>query len=256
MLRAMADLSVAEQIVASLAVIGLGYFAARSTVALADTHRLDLPDRWLGPVCTGCGEALDMTLVRCAPSRHRQRPMNLIVLISMPVLFIAVTLSLPSLWLVPAYLVFTYAMVLLTVTDLDTKLIPNRMLFPLTAAGGALLLVGGLFADDWVQLAWAVVGAAGYFSVMFILALIARGALGFGDVKLALLIGLFTGYLGWGYVIIAGVGGFILGGVISLLLIVTRRANRKDSIPFGPFMTAGGIIAVIWGESIINWYLG
>jgi leader peptidase (prepilin peptidase)/N-methyltransferase len=91
---------------------------------------------------------------------------------------------------------------------------------------------------------------------MLILALIARGALGLGDVKLAFLLGLFVGYLGWGHLVVAVLGAFILGGLVALVLLLTRRASRKDSIPFGPFMTTAAIVAVIFGDAIIDWYLG
>jgi leader peptidase (prepilin peptidase)/N-methyltransferase len=91
---------------------------------------------------------------------------------------------------------------------------------------------------------------------MLILGLLARGALGFGDVKLAFLLGVFTGYLGWGQVVLAGLGSFILGGLVALVLVVTRRASRKDAIPFGPFMTTAAIVAVVAGDVFLDWYLG
>jgi leader peptidase (prepilin peptidase)/N-methyltransferase len=118
------------------------------------------------------------------------------------------------------------------------------------------LVPGSVLAGEASALVWALVGAVGYFTVMFILALIARGALGYGDVKLAFFLGMFTGYLGWGHALLAGVGAFLLGGVISLLLLVTRIKGRKDAIPFGPFMTSAAILAVVFGDAFVTWYTG
>jgi leader peptidase (prepilin peptidase)/N-methyltransferase len=77
-----------------------------------------------------------------------------------------------------------------------------------------------------------------------------------GDVKLAFLLGLFVGYLGWGYLVIAGLGAFILGGLVSIVLLAARRVSRKDSIPFGPFLTSASVIAIVLGSAIITWYTG
>jgi leader peptidase (prepilin peptidase)/N-methyltransferase len=91
---------------------------------------------------------------------------------------------------------------------------------------------------------------------MYVLALIARGGLGYGDVKLAILIGAFTGFLGWNHVLVAGFGAFLIGGTVSLVLLATRLRSRKDAIAFGPFMIAAGLVAVVWGSAISDWYRG
>lgn len=170
-------------------------------------------------------------------------------------MFAAMTLSVPSMWVAPSYLVFAAAMIALTVTDIDTQLIPNRILGPATVIASSLLVVGGLIAGETAWLLRAAGGGTAYFAVMFILALLARGGLGFGDVKLAFLIGIFAGYLGWGHVVVAGIGAFLIGGFVAVLLLVTRRSGRKDAIPFGPFMTSAAVLAVVFGEAITMWYL-
>lgn len=78
----------------------------------------------------------------------------------------------------------------------------------------------------------------------------------FGDVKLAALIGLFTGFLSWEAVLIAGIGSFLIGGVTSIVLLVFRIRGRKDAIPFGPFMTVAAIVSVLWWQEIAAWYTG
>jgi len=100
-----------------------------------------------------------------------------------------------------------------------------------------------------------VIGGVAYFVVMLILALIVRGGLGFGDVKLAFLIGVFTGYLSLGHVLVTGIGAFLIGGLVAAFLLVTRKSGRKDAIPFGPFMTSAAIVTIFFGQAIIDWYL-
>jgi prepilin signal peptidase PulO-like enzyme (type II secretory pathway) len=229
-------------------------FAARSVVAEADAHRQGLPDRWLAPVCPECGSPLNASLLYCVTTHHRQRVANIWILASTVVVFVALAVAVPDWWLLPAYLWFGVFSILLTVTDLDTKLIPNRILGPATVGGLMLLTVGSLLARDASALLWALGGGVGYFLVMFALALLARGALGFGDVKLAFFLGVFTGYLGWGHVVLAAVWAVLLGGLISLILLVTRIKGRKDAIPFGPFMTSAGILAVVFGDAFVSWY--
>lgn len=234
----------------------LGFGVGRSIVALSDAHRHGRPDRWITPMCGDCGSTLTLLATRCRSGGHPQRGWNTVIILANTALTAAMVAVVPSLWLLPAYAVFTTAMVLLTVTDLDTKLIPNRMLGPATALGGFLLLVGWLFDTSAGSPLRALGGAAGYFSAMYLLAIIARGGLGFGDVKLAALIGMFTGFLSWEAVLIAGVGSFLIGGGTSLVLLVFRIRGRKDAIPFGPFMTLAAMIAVLWWEQITAWYTG
>jgi leader peptidase (prepilin peptidase)/N-methyltransferase len=233
----------------------LGVFVARSIVAEADAHRLDLPDRWYGPTCEECGSPLGPALSNCQQHRHRQRTTNVVVLVGTIVLSGLLPLAIPSLWVLPAFLVFVWTMILLTVTDLDTKLIPNRILGPASVASIALLVLGYIPDTSSGSLIEAAIGGVAYFVVMLILALIVRGGLGFGDVKLALLIGVFAGYLSLGHVLVTGIGAFLIGGFVAAFLLVTRKSGRKDAIPFGPFMTAAAILTVFFGQAIIDWYL-
>lgn len=177
-----------------------------------------------------------------------------IVEASTAALFVSMTYALGANWVLPAYLWFVGVTVALTLTDLDHKLIPNRILFPGTAIGAVLLAAGAILDGNAGGLPRALAGGAGYFAALLVLALLARGGFGFGDVKLAFMLGLFTGYLGWGHVVVAGVGSFLVGGALSVLLVVTRIRSRKDYIPFGPWMVIAAYIAVWWGGAILEWY--
>lgn len=157
-------------------------------------------------------------------------------------------------WTLPAYLWFVGVTVTLTLTDIDTKLIPNRILFPSTGVGLLLLIVGGLAESGSVLR--AIAGGALYFLLLFVLALIARGGFGFGDVKLAFLLGLFAAYQSWDTLIVAIFAAFLLGGVVSLVLVLTGIRGRKDAIPFGPYLVVGAYLAITWAGTIADWYLG
>jgi len=76
--------------------------------------------------------------------------------------------------------------------------------------------------------------------------------LGGGDVKLAAFIGLITGFP---LVIEALVLGTLIGGVVSLVLLITRVRGRRDAIPYGPFLIAGAVITLLWGDAIATWFL-
>jgi len=241
--------------VAAFLSAAVGVVAGRSIVSEVSAHRRDRPDRWWNPECDVCDGPLSISLTVCIPQSHRQRWVTPLIPVVTAVVFAAMAVSVPTLWILPAFLVFAAAMVALTVTDLDTQLIPNRILGPATVVAVGLLVIGGLIAGEPWAILRAAGGAAAYFAVMFVLALLARGGLGFGDVKLAFLIGVFAGYLGWGQVIVAGIGGFLIGGLVAVVLLVTRLSTRKDAIPFGPFMTLAAIIAVTFGEAITQWYL-
>jgi leader peptidase (prepilin peptidase)/N-methyltransferase len=78
--------------------------------------------------------------------------------------------------------------------------------------------------------------------------------MGLGDVKLAGLLGLYLGWLGWSSMLVGAFAGFLIGGVIGVLLMATRRAGRKSRIPFGPAMLAGAFLAVFAAPAIAGWY--
>jgi leader peptidase (prepilin peptidase)/N-methyltransferase len=159
-------------------------------------------------------------------------------------------------WSLPAFLWFGAVTIVLTLTDLDRKLIPNRITLPGALIGAGLLGLGALAEWEWNRLWWMTLGALGYMAFMAVLAMIVPGGLGFGDVKLAAILGAFLGYARPAYVIVGVVGAYVIGGAASLLLLVTRIKSRKDTIPFGPYMVAGAYAAWWFGGAIIDWYLG
>lgn len=148
----------------------------------------------------------------------------------------------------------------LTVIDVRHHLLPNRIVFPSYAVAGALLLGAvislvlsvpgsGNVPDAAAQLFGVpalriLAGGAVLWLFYFVLRLVYPPGMGFGDVKLAGVLGMYLGYLGWSHVFAGTFAAFLLGGLWSIALLASRRGTLKSAIPFGPFMLAGAAAAM------------
>lgn len=155
----------------------------------------------------------------------------------------------------PAYLYFGAIAVALALIDLDVKRLPNAIVLPSYLVAAALLAVGTLGAAGPSDLLRAALGMIVLYGFYFLLALIYPAGMGFGDVKLAGVLGLYLGFLSWAQVAVGGFLGFLFGGVVGGALMAMRRAGRKSAIPFGPFMLAGTFVAILWGGALGDLYL-
>jgi leader peptidase (prepilin peptidase) / N-methyltransferase len=153
-------------------------------------------------------------------------------------------------WALPAFLLLAVAGVLLTVVDLQHRLLPNRVVLPALAGGVVLLLLPALADGAWDQLLRAALGAAALFAAYLALALVSPGGLGMGDVKLAALLGLYLGWLGWAAVVLGALAGFVVQAAVALALLATRRIGLRGELPFGPAMLAGAAL-VIGGTALL-----
>ncbi|VXC60395.1 Leader peptidase (Prepilin peptidase) / N-methyltransferase [Arthrobacter sp. 9AX] len=165
-------------------------------------------------------------------------------------------------WLVVAACAYFAVMaVRLTVIDVQHHLLPNRIVFPSYAVAGVLLLAAAVFGDIGSGTAPGaggppegvlampalriVAGAAILWLFYFILRFAYPPGMGFGDVKLAGVLGMYLGYLGWGHLFAGTFLAFLLGGLWSVALLAARLGTLKSSIPFGPFMLAGTAAAML-----------
>ena len=158
-------------------------------------------------------------------------------------------------WSLPGFLLFTWTLVVVAVIDAETRKIPNRLTYPLTPALLVLLVAAAVLAGDSGRAITAVVGGVAGFVGLLVLALIQPRGMGMGDVKLAGFIGIGLGYFSLGHVLLGLFGGFLLGGVVAIAVLVTGRRGRRDQIPFGPYLAAGGIGALLVGQPLIDAYL-
>lgn len=157
-------------------------------------------------------------------------------------------------WQLPAFLYLGAVGIALAFIDLDTKRLPDVLTLPSYLVGGALFLLPAALDDSWSAYLRAWLGALALFGFYFLLAFIYPAGMGFGDVKLSGVLGLYLGWLGWGVVVVGGFLGFLLGGIIGGGLMIVRRAGRKSKIPFGPFMILGAFLALWIGQPLTDWY--
>jgi leader peptidase (prepilin peptidase)/N-methyltransferase len=153
-----------------------------------------------------------------------------------------------------AFLVLTAVSIALALIDLDTRRLPNVIVVPALITGTVLLAAAALARGDLLALAGAATGGAGLFLLYLVLALVSRGGMGMGDVKLAAVLGLYLGFLGWGNLLVGAFAAFVFGGVFGVVLMLIRRAGRKTAIPFGPWMILGAWLGVFAGELLARNY--
>ncbi|PZR51890.1 prepilin peptidase [Xylanimonas oleitrophica] len=144
----------------------------------------------------------------------------------------------------PALVVTAAAGAALAVIDARTHRLPDAVVLPTTVVAALLLALAAGITGDLAALQRAALGALVLGAVYLLLHVLNPRGLGFGDVKLAVLLGLVTGWWGWTPVWVTTVAPFLLGGLVALALLVVRRADRHTAIPFGPFMLFGAALAV------------
>jgi len=171
-------------------------------------------------------------------------------------LFAAVGIVFHDSWVLPAYLLLTAALIALSAIDLEHYILPNRIIYPVGIASIPLLAGGAALDGDF---SWFVRGCAGAlvaFTFFLVVHLISPRGMGFGDVRLSAILGLYLGYLGWAELAGGLFFGFLYGAVVGIALIVVGARGRKQHIPFGPFLAAGTMTFVLFSEPILNWYRG
>lgn len=151
-------------------------------------------------------------------------------------------LSLTLYWILASFLIFIF------VYDLKHFLIPDIVVYPAIATAFLYRL---LVAGELLSALGSALVATAFFLALF---LVSKGRwMGFGDVKLALFMGLF---LSWPVVLVAFFVAFFVGGFVGTILILLKKKGLKSEIPFGPFLVFGTFTALFWGEQIVDWYLG
>jgi leader peptidase (prepilin peptidase) / N-methyltransferase len=191
--------------------------------------------------------------------RHCREPISIrypLIELLTAVLFAAVGARFHDSWALPAFLTLTAALIAISAIDLEHFIIPNRIVYPVGIASVILLAGAAALEHSWSPFGRALLGAIGAFVFFFVLHVVAPGGMGFGDVRLSAVLGLFLGWMG-GMQVFGGLFlGFLLGAVIGMLLIAFGGRGRKQHIPFGPFLAAGTMIFVLFGDPITHWWRG
>lgn len=245
---------------AALVLALLGGLIAGSFVTVV-AHRVPRGESVVGPRsrCPGCGSQIaaydNVPVFSWALLRGRARCCGEAISVRYPLTELALgalyALTVAVLWSDPTELalglVFVTMLVAVTLTDLEQRIIPNKVLLVASVLAVAIAAVG-----DPSSLPVRLIAAAGAGGALFLAALAYPGGMGLGDVKLAAAMGLFLGRN-----VIPALFVALLAGSLAGLLIIARHGAgaRKRAIPFGPFLALGALAGLLAGDQLVNWYL-
>jgi leader peptidase (prepilin peptidase)/N-methyltransferase len=241
--------------VVAVALFGLVVGSFLNVVIVRVPERRSL---WSPPSsCPGCGAGIrwrdNIPVLSFVLLRGRCRACGMAIAWRYPVVEIATA----ALWVL-AYLtfgpspdfgvalVFLSALIAVSGIDLAHQIIPDVITLPGIVAG----LVANV-ATQRVSIVDALVGIALGGGVFLVIIVASGGGMGGGDMKLGAMFGAF---LGWKIALVALFIAVLLGGTVAAALLVTGRVRRKDPVPFGPFLAAGGAAGLLWGENLVGWY--
>ncbi len=147
-----------------------------------------------------------------------------------------------------AVTVFYFCLFLvLMVIDLEHTVIPNKIVYP----AGVVALIISIFSPQ-IGIVSALTGGAAGFIIFLLIAIVSRGGMGLGDVKMATLIGLITGFP---LVLVDLLLAVVMGGLVAVFLLALRLRKPKEGIPFAPYLSLATMATLLWGQDILGWYL-
>lgn len=231
----------------------LGLAAGPVASALVQQVPHGRPKR-LTPVCAGCGARRALPLLALLPRLGRCRAcgagapvVDWVAELSLAALWALVALRLAPThpWAVPTYLAFTFACVVLAVIDARTRLLPNRLTYPAFVVTIIGLALTSLVEGDPGRLTRGLIAAAAVGGLFLLLAFISPDGLGIGDVKFAPTLALALGWLSWPTVVTGLLLAVLLGGAVAIVALLAFRYGRKSSIPFGPSLAIGALLAIL-----------
>ena len=216
-----------------------------------------------GSACPGCGAAItwydNVPVVSFVALRGRCRACAMTIPWRYPVveavtgaLFGAAPLAFGATLHAVVACALLAALVAITMIDLERHIIPDVISLPGTLAGVLANLATGRVS--WKESVIGVVVGGGVFLTIALVGswLAGQDAMGGGDIKLAAMLGAF---LGWKVLLFSLFVSALGGGILAAALMGSGLRGRKDPLPFGPFLAAGGAVGLFWGERMVRWYL-
>lgn len=232
-------------------------------------HRVPLRQSVLTPRshCPTCNTALaerdNIPLLSWLLLRGRCRTCKAPISIRYPavelltaVLFAGVAVRIGVDWALPSFLLFTAVLIAVSAIDIEHYIVPNRIVIVALATSVPLLAVTAMLDHRGPELRDALVGSLSASAALLVLHIAHPRGMGMGDVKLALVLGLYLGWMGLGHVFLGIFLGFLLGSIVGIALIATGLRTRSQHLPFAPFLAGGSLVAVIIGDGVLKWYLG
>jgi leader peptidase (prepilin peptidase)/N-methyltransferase len=160
-------------------------------------------------------------------------------------IFLAAALRTGVNWNLPPTLALLGGLLALALIDLEHHLLPKRIVYPVLVIVSALIVLGGSATGEWRRILIALICASTWFGLFFFINLISPRSLGFGDVRLAFLLGLALGWLGAAYAVLGFFAANASGALVGVALIATKRIERDTAIPYGVFLAVGALIAIV-----------
>jgi leader peptidase (prepilin peptidase) / N-methyltransferase len=248
-------------LVAGCAAVGLTVGWGLNVVIYRVPRRL--PVLSPGSACPSCHTAIAVRdnvplvswLLLRARCRHCRAPISLrypLVEVATAALFAATAGRLGFDWALPAYLVAVAGLLGLACIDVEHLLLPKKLVYPVLGAVALLLVLAAAATGRWHDLWVAAASAAAWFAIFFIVNASNPRLLGFGDVRLAPLLGLSLGWLGVRYVLLGFFAANLVGAAVGLALVAAGRISRRQPIPFGVFLAIGTAIALFAGPELLR----
>jgi leader peptidase (prepilin peptidase)/N-methyltransferase len=147
--------------------------------------------------------------------------------------------------LLPALVALALAGAPLVVIDYEQHRLPNRLVYPAAIAAAALLALAAAVRHDWPDYLRAVEAGAASYAVLFVLMFISPRSFGWGDVRLGGVLGGYLGFRSWLSVYYGIFAGFVLGALVAVVLLATRRATMKTAVAFGPMLLLGALLVLV-----------
>jgi leader peptidase (prepilin peptidase)/N-methyltransferase len=246
-------------LVASCALLGLAVGSFLNVVI----YRVPRKESIVAPrsACPDCGTQISgrdnipvvswlLLRGRCRSCGLRISPRYPLVEASTAALFVGVAIRFGAHAALPAYLVMVAGLVALACIDVEARLLPRRIVYLVFGLLVALLLVATIATGHWRSLVLAASFSAGWFLLFYAINRIDGRLLGFGDVRLALVLGFGLGWLGVPAVLIGFFGANLVGAACGLALILVKRSDRTTPLPYGAFLALGAVVAIFVGPSL------
>ena len=194
---------------------------------------------------------MGIDLTSFARSKNRNLPSVevLIIVMILSADFILISVFIENWATVAAAWVLSLGLITASWIDVRTHRIPRNLSYTTFAVGFPLLVIAAFVEDDMSRVVNSVIGAVVATALIGFLYLIGRGAMGGGDVRLAPVIGLYTGWISMQTVLVALVASFFLAAIFALILLVLGRAKRSDDLPLGPFLAWGTLVVFVYSAA-------
>lgn len=219
-----------------------------------------------GSRCPACGTTIaardNIPVLSWVLLRGRARCCGTGIGVRYPAVELATALSLagvaawtgPSWWM-PAFAYLAVLSIALAVIDVRTLRLPFWLVAPSYPVAVVLLGLASLAGQDRVSALRALIGAAVLWGFYRLLHLIYPAGMGYGDVRLAGLLGLYLAWLGWDQLLVGAFLGFLVGGLGGVVQVILRKVSLKSHIPYGPYLLIGAWLGILLGQPIAGWYL-